>query len=193
MRTTSFSIIDYLPDSVREFPKRRAAELIGLGVLSGVGAMSLALLTWSVDDPSLNHATSTAIHNLLGAPGAIAADIAMQSMGLSCVVALTPPAFWGWRLMTQRRLERARLRLALWLVGSIASAGLASFLPAPTRWPLPTGLGGVLGDAVLWLPRYFFASATSGMMIVGLTLGGRRHPDADGGGRLWPHADARRG
>jgi DNA segregation ATPase FtsK/SpoIIIE, S-DNA-T family len=172
MRTTSFSIIDHLPESVREFPKRRAAELIGLAALSGVGAMSLALLTWSVEDPSLNHATSTAIHNLLGAPGAIAADIAMQSMGLSCVVALTPPAFWGWRLMTRRKLERARLRLALWIAGSIASAGLASFLPAPARWPLPTGLGGVLGDAVLWLPRYFFSNAASGMMIVGLTLAG---------------------
>ena len=115
---------------------------------------------------------STAIHNLMGAPGAIAADIAMQSMGLSCVVALTPPAFWGWRLMTRRRLERARLRLVLWLVGSTAAAGLASFLPAPDRWPLPTGLGGVLGDAVLWLPRYFFAGSTSGMVISGLALAG---------------------
>jgi S-DNA-T family DNA segregation ATPase FtsK/SpoIIIE len=172
MRTTSFSIIDHLPDSVREFPKRRAAELIGLSVLSGVGAMSLALLTWSVEDPSLNHATSTAIHNLLGAPGAIAADIAMQAMGLSCVVALTPPAFWGWRLMTRRRLERARVRLALWVGGSIAAAGLASFLPAPTRWPLPTGLGGVLGDVVLWIPRYLFSDSTSGMLIAGLTLAG---------------------
>jgi S-DNA-T family DNA segregation ATPase FtsK/SpoIIIE len=172
MRTTSFSIIDYLPDAVREFPKRRAAELIGLGVLSGVGAMSLALLTWSVEDPSLNHATSTAINNLLGAPGAIAADIAMQSMGLSCVVALTPPAFWGWRLMTRRRLERARIRLALWIAGSIASAGLASFLPAPPRWPLPSGLGGVLGDAVLWIPRTFIGASTSLMAIVGLTLAG---------------------
>jgi S-DNA-T family DNA segregation ATPase FtsK/SpoIIIE len=172
MRTTSFSIIDHLPDSVREFPKRRAAELIGLGVLSGVGAMSLALLTWSVEDPSLNHATSTSIHNLLGAPGAIAADIAMQSMGLSCVVALTPPAFWGWRLLTQRKLERARIRLAVWVVGSVASAGLVSLLPAPSRWPLPTGLGGVLGDAVLWIPHRLFAESTSGMAISGLALAG---------------------
>jgi S-DNA-T family DNA segregation ATPase FtsK/SpoIIIE len=172
MRTTSFSIIDYLPDGVREFPKRRAAELIGLGVLSGVGALSLSLLTWSVEDPSFNHATSTAIHNLLGAPGAIGADIAMQSMGLSCVAALTPPAFWGWRLITRRRLERARGRLAAWLVGSTAAAGLASFLPAPARWPLPTGLGGVLGDAVLWIPHALFGGSTSAMLIVGLTLAG---------------------
>jgi S-DNA-T family DNA segregation ATPase FtsK/SpoIIIE len=172
MRTTSFSLVDYLPDSVRELPKRRAAELIGLGVLSGVGAMSLALLTWSVDDPSFNHAAATPIHNLMGAPGAIAADIAMQAMGLSCVVALTPPAFWGWRLLTQRRLERARLRLALWLAGSIAAAGLAAFLPAPDRWPLPTGLGGVLGDAVISIPHYFFGGSISGMGLSALVLAG---------------------
>jgi S-DNA-T family DNA segregation ATPase FtsK/SpoIIIE len=172
MRTTSFSIIDYLPDSLRELPKRRAAELIGLSILGGVAAMSLALLTWSVEDPSLNHATSMPIRNLLGAPGAVASDMAMQFLGLSCVVALTPPAFWGWRLVTRRRLERVRVRLALWLAGSTAAAALASFLPAPARWPLPTGLGGVLGDAVLWIPRYFFTGSTAGMLIAGMALAG---------------------
>src|SRR5581483_10320687 len=120
MRTTSFSVIDYLPDSVRELPKRRAAELIGASVLAGVGALALALLTCSVEDPSLNHAASTPIHNLLGAPGALAADIATQSLGPSCVVGLTPPSFWAWRVLTHRRLERARMRMALWLLGSIA-------------------------------------------------------------------------
>ncbi len=169
MRTTSFSVIDYLPDSVRELPKRRAAELIGASVLAGVGALSLALLTWSVEDPSLNHAASAPIHNLLGAPGAIAADIAMQALGLSCVVALTPPAFWAWRLLTQRRLERARLRLALWLAGSIAAAGLAAMLPAPDRWPLPTGLGGVLGDAILKTARMLGARSTLALFLFGAT------------------------
>jgi DNA segregation ATPase FtsK/SpoIIIE, S-DNA-T family len=172
MRTTSFSVIDYLPDSVREMPKRRAAELIGVGALGGLGGMSLALLTWSVEDPSLNHATSSAIHNLLGLPGAIGADLAMQSMGLSCVVALTPPAFWGWRLLTHRRLERARARLALWIGGSVTAAGFVSLLPAPDRWPLPTGLGGVLGDAVLAPPRYFFSASSTGMLVTGIALAG---------------------
>ena len=166
-------------------PKRRAAELIGLGVLGGVAAASLALLTWSVEDPSLNHATSTPVHNLLGAPGAIASDIAMQFFGLACVVALTPPAFWGWRLITRRRLERARLRLALWLVGSTAAAGFASFLPAPDRWPLPTGLGGVLGDAVLGFPGIFSRARPAAMLVSGLALPGR-DPGADRRGRLRP-------
>src|SRR5579872_522591 len=153
MRTTTFSLIDYVPASVREFPKRRAAEIAGLAALAGVAGLTLALLTWSVSDPSLNHATSARVHNLLGAPGAIAADLVMQFIGLASAALLAPPAFWGWALITQRRLERPRLKVALYLTGVIAAAGLASLLPAPGSWPLPTGLGGVIGDAILAIPR----------------------------------------
>ena len=153
MRTTTFSFIDHVPASVREFPKRRAAEIAGLVALAGVASLTLALLTWSVSDPSLNHATNARIHNLLGAPGAIAADLVMQFIGLASAALLAPPAFWGWSLLTQRRLDRPRLKVALYLSGMIAAAGLASLLPAPGSWPLPTGLGGVVGDAVLAIPR----------------------------------------
>ena len=98
MRTTTFTFFDYLPHSLREAPGRRAAELIGVGLLGAVAGASVALMTWSVEDPSLNHATSTPIHNWLGKGGAIGSDIAMQFLGLACVVALAAPACWGWRL-----------------------------------------------------------------------------------------------
>ena len=149
MRTTTFSFIDHVPASVREFPKRRAAEIGGLIALAGVAGLTLALLTWSVSDPSLNHATNAPVHNLLGAPGAIAADLVMQFIGLASAALLVPPAFWGWSLLRRRRLERPRLKVGLYLSGVIAAAALASLLPAPGSWPLPTGLGGVVGDAVL--------------------------------------------
>ena len=95
MRTTTFTFLDYLPDLCAEAPKRRAAEFVGLGVLAALVAACAALVTWSVADPSLNHATSTPIHNLLGRPGAVLADVAMQFFGLACVVALIPPAHLG--------------------------------------------------------------------------------------------------
>ena len=167
MRTTTFSVFDYLPATVREFPQRRAAEIVGLSVLAAVGGLGLALLTWTVSDPSLNHATNAPVHNLLGAPGAIASDIVMQLLGLASAAALAPPAFWGWRLLTERRLERPRLKAALFLVGVATSAALASLLPAPGSWPLPTGLGGVVGDALLAIPRRMLPTSSWAMTIVG--------------------------
>jgi DNA segregation ATPase FtsK/SpoIIIE, S-DNA-T family len=170
MRTTTFSFIDHMPASVRDFPMRRAAEIAGLGALASVAGLCLALLTWSVSDPSLNHATNARIHNLLGAPGAIAADLVMQFIGLASVALLTPPAFWGWRLLTDRRLERPRLKIALYLVGVIAAAALASLLPAPGGWPLPSGLGGVVGDAVLSIPRRVLPVSAWATIVLGACL-----------------------
>ena len=175
MRTTTFSVIDYLPASVREFPRRRAAELAGLSALAAVGGLSVALLTWSVSDPSLNHATNAPVHNLMGAPGAIVADIVMQLLGLGCIAVLAPPAFWGWRLLIHRRLERPRMKAGLYVVGVAAAAALASLLPAPGSWPLPTGLGGVVGDAVLAIPRRMlpgsaWALAASGVAFAALAI-----------------------
>jgi DNA segregation ATPase FtsK/SpoIIIE, S-DNA-T family len=170
MRTTTFSFIDHVPASVREFPKRRAAEIAGLVALAGVASLTLALLTWSVSDPSLNHATNAHIHNLLGAPGAIAADLVMQFIGLASVTLLAPPAFWGWSLLTKRRLERPRLKVGLYLAGVIAAAGLASLLPAPGSWPLPTGLGGVVGDAILSIPRRLLPASPWATIVVGAAL-----------------------
>ena len=169
MRTTTFTLFDYLPDPLREIPRKRAAEAAGLALLAAVAAASLALLTWSVADPSLNHATSLKPHNWLGKPGAITADLLLQFLGLACVVFLAAPANWGWRLLTERRLGRPLTRLGLALAGAIAASGCASMLPAPASWPLPTGLGGVVGDIVLWLPRHVL-SGTTQMAIVGLAL-----------------------
>ena len=108
-----------------------------------------------------------AIHNLLGAPGAIAADIVMQMLGLACIAALAPPAFWGWRLLTERRLAGPRRKAAFYLVGVAAATALASLLPAPGSWPLPTGLGGVVGDALLALPAPARGRSTWGVAAFG--------------------------
>jgi len=42
------------------------------------GVLAVALATWSVKDPSINHATEGPVRNLLGLPGAIVADLVMQ-------------------------------------------------------------------------------------------------------------------
>ncbi|ACB94117.1 DNA translocase FtsK [Beijerinckia indica] len=171
MRTTShYTALDHIPEPVRIFTARRSAELAGLALIGGIVGLALALTSWSVQDPSFNHAADGPIRNFLGAPGAVAADLLMQMLGLGVLACLLPPGFWGWRLLTTHKLDRLGLRLVLWLAGMACAAGLASLLPPTHSWPLPTGLGGVLGDAVLFLPQKLFASFRPGLFIIGAML-----------------------
>src|SRR6266849_4658211 len=139
----------FLSDDFHAAIRRRLRELSGLAVFAGVGVAVFALATWSVNDPSLSYATSAPVRNLLGVTGAIAADLAMQLFGVATIGIILPPAFWGWRFFTHRILDRLRWRVAAWIGGVMLSAAFASCLSRPPQWPLPTGIGGVAGDALL--------------------------------------------
>ena len=77
MRTIrrSSSPLDELSEAFKQFAKRRAVEIWGLALIGAAGAFAVALATWSVNDPSLNHATQAPVRNRLGAPGAVVADL----------------------------------------------------------------------------------------------------------------------
>jgi DNA segregation ATPase FtsK/SpoIIIE, S-DNA-T family len=172
----SFDHAAFVSDEVRTSLGRRVREAGGCLLIALAGLVALALATWSVQDPSLSHATSAPVRNLLGAPGAIAADLMMQLLGVAAVALVLPIAIWGWRLVSHRPLDRERVRLALWLAGTLFAAGFAACLPTGANWPLPTGLGGVLGDAALRAPAYFLGGPLSGfgriaVAVVAGTLG----------------------
>ena len=172
VRITTFSPTDYMPESVREFLGRRVAEIGGLLLLATVGVVGVALATWSIQDPSWNHAADGPVRNLVGPAGAVTADLIMQLLGIAVVAILPPLACWGWRLLTKRELDHPRLRLALLALGGGAAAALASAFPTTDRWPLPSGLGGVIGDAVLALPRHLFGTSEPSLVIVAVALAG---------------------
>jgi DNA segregation ATPase FtsK/SpoIIIE, S-DNA-T family len=138
-----------LSDDFHAAIRRRLRELGGLVMFAAVGVAVFALATWSVNDPSLSYATSAPVRNALGVTGAIAADLAMQLFGVATIAMILPPAFWGWRFFTHRMLDRLRWRGAAWIAGLMSSAAFASCLNRPPQWPLPTGIGGVAGDALL--------------------------------------------
>ncbi len=171
MRITTFSA-DYMPEAARDFLGRRFAELGGLALLGSVGALSLALATWSVQDPSWNHAAGGAVRNLAGPAGAIASDLVMQLSGVAVVAVLPPVVCWGWCLLTRHKLTQLKFRAALLAGGGLAATALASSLPTTDRWPLPSGFGGIIGDGLLEIPRRLLGNSATGMMIVGLAFAG---------------------
>src|ERR1700720_547615 len=141
-------LVGQLPASIREALARRLRELTGLALLSVSGVGAAALMTWSVQDPSLSHATSRAIRNVVGYPGAIGADLLMQILGLGAIMLILPIAVWGWRMLTHRTFDREALRLACWILCTVIAAGFASCWPHGGAWALPTGVGGGGGDGV---------------------------------------------
>jgi S-DNA-T family DNA segregation ATPase FtsK/SpoIIIE len=149
-------LVNQLPAAIREALIRRLRELAGLGLLALAAGSAAALMTWSVQDPSFSHATSRPIHNIAGYPGAISADLLMQILGLGAIMLILPVAVWGWRMLTHRGFDREALRLGCWILCTWSAAGFASCWPRGGAWPLPTGLGGVVGDALVRAPAVVF-------------------------------------
>jgi len=150
----SLDIVSFVSEHFRDFLRRRLSELAGLALLTLALLAAIALSTWSVRDPSLSHATQKPIHNLLGFPGAIFSDLTMQVFGLAAVMLLLPLVLIGWKLLAHRSFGEKR-RALWWILATGMFAGFAATLPRIGSWPLPTGLGGVLGDALVHLPTIF--------------------------------------
>jgi S-DNA-T family DNA segregation ATPase FtsK/SpoIIIE len=159
----SLDIIAFISEHFREIIRRRLSEVAGLALISSALLGAVALATWSVQDPSFSHATQKPIHNLLGYPGAIFSDLAMQLLGLAAILVLVPEALLGWRLLTHKSVGE-KWRSLLWILATFLGAAFASTLPHIGSWPLPTGLGGVAGDAMLRLPAMVFGAPLGGLV-----------------------------
>jgi DNA segregation ATPase FtsK/SpoIIIE, S-DNA-T family len=165
-------LVGHLPASIRESLARRLRECAGLGLIALSGVAAAALMTWSVQDPSLSHATARAIRNIVGYPGAIGADLLMQIIGLGAIMLILPVAVWGWRMLTHRAFDREALRIACWVLCTVLSAGFVSCWPHGGAWPLPTGLGGVVGDALVRAPAMVLgAPGFLYRLVYGMALG----------------------
>ena len=167
----SLDAVAFLSEHFRDILRRRLRECAGLVLITLALLGSIALATWSVQDPSLSHAVSTPVRNLLGTTGAIAADLLMQLFGLAAIVFLLPAAVWGIRLIAHRPLG-TKSRAALWILALPLAAGFVSCLPRSASWPLPTGLGGVTGDAMLRLPAMILGAPTGfNLLLIAIVFG----------------------
>src|SRR6185436_6839753 len=141
-----------LPGAVESGLRRLLLGGCGLVIVAVACAAWASLATWSVHDPSFNNATRAAPQNLLGHWGAVVADLAIQSIGLAAIILFLPLAAWGWHILFGTVPSRRRWRLLAWPGAVMLLAATLAALPQPKSWPLPNGLGGILGD--------FFMAAT---------------------------------
>jgi S-DNA-T family DNA segregation ATPase FtsK/SpoIIIE len=130
--------------------RARGALAAGAGVW-----VAVALATWNVGDPSFNASASGAPGNLLGGPGAVLADLVLQTLGVAGAGAALLLLVLGLSRLAGPHPEAGRGTLRLRAVcGGAALVGLSALLawfPAPAGWPLARGLGGLTGDGLIGL------------------------------------------
>ena len=153
------SMREPLREILMDILRRRLAEMVGFALIGVVGLFAVALVSWSVRDPSFNHAVDGPVRNWLGWPGAVVADVAIQLFGIAILALLGPVLVWGMSLIRHRGLDRLFGRFGAHALGVLAASGFASLLPRADSWPLPTGLGGAVGDAIERLPLMIVGSS----------------------------------
>jgi S-DNA-T family DNA segregation ATPase FtsK/SpoIIIE len=151
-----------LPEGGRDFLRRRMMELVGVGTAAAGVVLLLSLFTYSPGDPSLNHATGSAPHNIVGLPGAYISDLLLQTFGLAIVLVPVALITWGVRLARTHHLGFFGLRLSLLLLAllmmSVACIGLGDVGGAATH----AGPGGLVGLALVGRFREIVLTHSSG-------------------------------
>jgi S-DNA-T family DNA segregation ATPase FtsK/SpoIIIE len=135
-----------VPAVLRRFLRNRLLEASGIALFAAVVAVSIALATWSAEDPSFNRAVDGIPRNWLGFPGAVIADELMQLFGLGVLAVIAIPTSWAVRFLAHSGLTRPFKLLFAWLGTIVLASGTFAMFPAPPSWALASGLGGNTGD-----------------------------------------------
>ncbi len=152
--------VPFLPPAWAAILKRSTLSAAGAVVAIIATGVALALISYSPADPSFDTATAQSPENALGLPGAILADLLLQSAGLGAVVIAAALGAWAARLMRAETVSWLWLRTLGVLAAALLLAMGAEAIPAPAAWPVAAGFGGsaghVLVDALARHDRLFF-------------------------------------
>jgi len=137
-----------LPEKAKASLTRMGWRLFGFSLVVLFGAFFLALFSYHEFDPGPISGSSAAPQNWLWYPGAYAADVLLQTLGLAAYLFILPLLTWGWRIASLKGLGNFWGRLAILPVFATLFAAAADVIPASAAWPFEAGYGGLLGDQV---------------------------------------------
>ena len=144
----------FLPPAWAEMLMRSALFAAGSAIMLVCLAAIVALLSYAPTDPSLNTASGATPQNALGLPGAIFADAALQTVGLSITVLIATVAAWAIRLMRGETVDWLWLRIVTAIAGMLVLTLALEIISVTEGWIVVAGLGGSAGQVLTDLIIY---------------------------------------
>ena len=109
-----------IPARLKLFLMRRSFELAGIVCFMIIVAVAASLASWTITDPSFNHATGSKPTNWLGGPGAVIADQLIQNLGLATLPFLFIPLKWVLGLFDHQLPSNFRRSGLSWIGATIS-------------------------------------------------------------------------
>ncbi len=170
--------VGLLPEGSWAYLRLRAIEAGALLLFALAVAIFLAALTYNPADSSLNRASDLSATNLLRVPGALVADILIQSLGLAAFLLPFGLTVWAWRIFRSHALKHWWLRLGALPPALLLLATALAALPPPSGWLPETTLGGSAGQLLLTRAVELagpgtaaFSTLVAGLFLFALALG----------------------
>jgi DNA segregation ATPase FtsK/SpoIIIE, S-DNA-T family len=137
----------FFSPAMRRIVADRGYEAVGFLFGTVAFLMIVAIVSYNPADPSLNSngGAHARIANILGAPGAWFADVAMQGVGFAAYI---PPLLllaWGWRLSLHKPVRHPFNRILFGLAGLLLASAALAGTAAPDADPLAPLPGGGVG------------------------------------------------
>ena len=146
--------VPFLPPAWADLLRRSGLFAAGGAVMLICIVAAAALFSYAPTDPSLNTASGAAPQNALGLPGAVFADAALQTVGLSIGVLVLTVAAWAVRLMRAEPVTWLWLRTVTAIAAMLALTLTLEIIPVPLAWTVVAGLGGSAGHILIDLIVY---------------------------------------
>lgn len=143
-------LLNLFPESAQYFIAHRIMDALMLAFFLGGLFLITSILSFNIDDPSLNSAGATnTIHNPMGMAGSIISDLFIQTLGPgSLIIGLTMVA-WGYRIKKRQSISPFWLRIVAMIGSALTVAITMARIPGPADWLPQTYMGGVSGSSML--------------------------------------------
>ncbi|MET0271040.1 MAG: DNA translocase FtsK 4TM domain-containing protein, partial [Sphingomonas sp.] len=146
-RTTMREPLDRARGAVRRVAVRGTALAGAAALLALVLLLGLSLASYRATDPSLNTAAAGPAHNLIGLPGATAADLMLSLLGPPSALLLPLALLMGLRLWRGAAAGRWKRSLGIALLAIMLCCVALALLRGGSVAGLPGGWGGGIGLA----------------------------------------------